>query len=168
MKTKITTLCIILLSILNYSHAFAQFSEGDVRMYIQAGKQLDEKTLIYLAVKVGGDIYILNSTEARFIKQKGSDKYNDFFENAALAIGRMGFRMECCRLEYVPELSTSARIVYKNNWSDLKPHYAFTWDGSNFYFWNEGKEDQRRTFVEITKEDLYPKPKAINYDFLNE
>ena len=163
MKTKITTLCIILLSILNYSHAFAQFSEGDVRMYIQAGKQLDKYTAVTLIIKVHNNIYTITD-EARFIKQRGSDKYDDFFENAGLVIKRMYYDMNTCRLDYVSDLSTSARIVYNRR----SNYFAFSIDGSNFYFWHEGTETKRTTFVEITKEDLYPKPKAINYDFLDE
>lgn len=175
MRTKFINLIILLLGLCSYNTVSAQFREGDVRLYIPAGEDIDEYARISFIIKTGGELYVLDHQEVRFVKSRGSDKYDDFFDNANLIFHRMGYRMSNSqRLDYVPELSTSVRNVYRQVFvghplwgSGPTTHYfAFSKNGNSFIYWTEGNEGNRSYYTEIDKSELMPKP--INYDFLYE
>lgn len=175
MRTKIFTLIVLLLSLCCYSTASAQFREGDVRLYIPAGEDIDEHVRVSFVIKTGGELYVLGHQEVRFVKSRGSDKYDDFFDNANLIFHRMGYNMSNSqRLNYVPELSTSVRNVYRQVfvghplWGSgpTTYYYAFSKNGNSFIYWTEGNEANRSYYTEIDKSELMSKP--VNYDFLYE
>lgn len=171
MKAKLLLFFVLSFGLSNWIHIQAQLSDG-VKIYISPSNNLNNRSdHVSVVFTISGVTYVSEGTPIGYFKDAIKEN-NEILSNPKLLLELSAKKpwFGASYIKYDTNLSTSKRDVYSytfgNNYTGRTTAYlAFSEDRSNYIRFQSGS-DNRTPYIEIDPEDL--KPKAVNYDFLNE